>query len=91
MGESGGGGGEAALVSQEKEEEVDLMFADIEPEDEWEDKVQPVLLGHVLLLNLWLQFHQNSELLYSQEFSHGQEDRGKDKDTFYCQMGQFPD
>ena len=24
---------------QEKEDEVDLMFADIEPEDEWQDKV----------------------------------------------------
>ena len=27
-------------VKQEKEDEVDLMFADIEPEDEWQDKVR---------------------------------------------------
>ena len=25
---------------QEKEDEVDLMFADIQPEDEWQDKVR---------------------------------------------------
>ena len=27
-------------IYQEKEDEVDLMFADIEPEDEWQDKVR---------------------------------------------------
>ena len=27
------------ITQQEKEDEVDLMFADIEPEDEWQDKV----------------------------------------------------
>ena len=31
-------------IYQEKEDEVDLMFADIEPEDEWQDKVLPNLM-----------------------------------------------
>ena len=34
---------------QEKEDEVDLMFADIEPEDEWQDKVRCLILWKKIL------------------------------------------